>query len=98
MITWPVAVVICFSILAVYALIDTWLKRPYFEKRAGSLVIRMRGEEARVAMEHFNSLTVMGFEDAMDDEGPAASDRTRRHARLKQHQADVAAAESTDKQ
>ncbi len=67
MINWPVSVVICISILAVYALIDTWLKRPYFEKRVGSLVIKMRGEEARVAMEHYNSMTVMGFGDAIDE-------------------------------
>lgn len=67
MITWPVAVVICFSILFLYGVVDTWLKCPYFEKRVGSLVIKMRGPEARVAMEHYNSMTVVGFGDAIDE-------------------------------
>ncbi len=67
MITWPVAVVICMATLAAYGLLDTWLKRPYFEKRVGSMVIKMRGEEARVAMEHHNSMTVMGFGETIDE-------------------------------
>ncbi len=67
MINWPEAVVICFVILLVYGLADTWLKRPYFEKRVGSMAIKMRGPEARVAMEHFNSMTVMGFGDTLDE-------------------------------
>lgn len=67
MINWPEAVVICVVILLVYGVIDTRLKRPYFEKRVGSMVIKMRGEEARVAMEHYNSMTVVGFGEALDE-------------------------------
>lgn len=61
MIGWPEAVVICFVIMLVYGLTDTLLKRQYFEKRVGNMSIKMRGEEARVAMEHHNSMTVVGF-------------------------------------
>ncbi len=66
MINWPEAVVIIVVLLVGYGAIDTWLKRPYFEKRVGSMVIKMRGEEARTAMAHHNSLTVMGFHDAIE--------------------------------
>lgn len=71
---WPLATVVCVTIFCLYGIVDTWLKRPYFEKRVGNLVVRMRGEEARAAMNHFNSMTVMGFQDALDD---AAADPSK---------------------
>lgn len=67
MINWPEAVVICVVILLVYGVVDTWLKRPYFEKRVGNMSIKMRGPEARAAMTHYNSMTVMGFGEAVDE-------------------------------
>lgn len=67
MISWPVAVVICVIVFCVYGVLDTWLKQPRFEKRVGNLRVVMRGEEAKVAMQHFNSMTALGFGEAFDE-------------------------------
>lgn len=84
MIGWPEAIVICVLVLCGFGVMDTYLKRPYFEKRIGNMVIRMRGKEARDAMAHYNSLTVMGFGDALDDaskETPTRSPQPTDHSR-----------------
>jgi len=74
-VSWPVATVVIVVTLCLWGLIATWINVPRFEKRVGDLTIKLRGEEARVAIQHYCSAMVLGVERALDGVDSTSVDR-----------------------